>query len=761
MLVVKDRVTRDTLETINISAGTDFMYDSYELKTEPLVTTSDRHGEVCWFERSTFLGTVFGIRKDENGYSTLSTTTATSKDYEFVTAKEGHQAMYAYFDVAEQRIYSVIIEIRSDGLIDRLVSQKDINYYGYPNPYSARVVDARYTTDTTETVYLLKSVNGPDVETIIVHPTKPAVSVWGEARFTETSLDVEPEDLKLAVLFYDPSGLAELGIYDIEGNMLTRESRLRAMHLFGTTSGGSVRVNYHNKAGTYMLQDNENTVLLFNNYSVPWAAIAPRPLALNQYIQKGEENIIDLPFIVEEIGDIDIPTEEDGRIELDIAAYNVQGDTNKINVQDMHLPPLMSIFHVELVEGEPMREMKVVAINMNYDGVVSMRLSGILIPVFVPVIIPEPTIGSSISCVISGSEYKVSVEVTNNHSRAVDLRVSIGGNYQTKTTQPYATNTFERTYTFSNRPSGSIQVTAQAIGMTTSSTRLVLLSRMSEAEITGLGPNVDPVPPNEDIDTYVCSIGPYYVDTSSGQLVNGELTYNVYECEPYIEQEPLDDSIVIDKELNITCPAVPSLQTPTIAAFATCVTSGYANDPNYQYRIDVTNNDTKQVRIYVTIAGVQQSALVNAGATRTFTRDSSTPWSSVIVSAYASLAGYPNSSTTTLSRPAICEPAPPEPTIKTAQPTINSATCYDDSSSSTKELHIEIKNNDAQQVTIYRGSSSSVLGTIPGGSTRTLYYDINNNLPGQWSASITAQASGKSRSSIETKSGNLPYCIAM
>lgn len=665
VLVVKNRVTRSTLETFNISASTDFMWDFTGLKPEPLVTTSDRHGEVCWFEKSTFLGTVFGIRKDENGYSTLSTTTATSKDYEFVTAKEGHQALYAYFDVAIQRIYYIIIKVRTDGEIISQVAQMNINYMGWPAPYSARVVDAIYDIDSVgpdDGVFLLKSVNGPDVETIIVRPNKSGVSVWGEARFTETSLDVEPEDLKLVVLFYDPSGLAELGIYDIDGNMLTEESKLRAMHLFGTTSGSSVMVNYHNKAATYMLQDNERTVLLFNNHSVPWAAIAPGPLKLSQPIQKGDENIIDLPFIVEGIGDIDIPTEEDGRIELDIASYNVQDSAYKLNVQDMHLPPLMSTFHVELVEGEPTRKMKVVAINMNYDGVVSMRLSGILVPVFVPVIIPPPTIGSSISCVISGSEYKVSVEVTNNHSRAVGLRVSIGGNYQIKTTQPNATSTFERTYTFLNRPSGSIQVTAQAIGMSTSSRRLALLGRMSEADITSLGPNVDPVPPNVDINTYVCTLNRYYVDASSEQVVNGIITYNVYECLSYTVPEPLDDSIVIDKELNITCPAVPSLQTPTIAATASCVTSGNTNNASYQYRIVVINNDTKQVNLSVTIGGNLTVRSVNAGAASTFTRTSSTPWSSMTVSAFASLDGYPNSAVTTASRPVTCPTPDPAPT---------------------------------------------------------------------------------------------------
>ena len=35
------------------------------------------------------------------------------------------------------------------------------------------------------------------------------------------------------------------------------------------------------------------------------------------------------------------------------------------------------------------------------------------------------------------------------------------------------------------------------------------------------------------------------------------------------------------------------------------------------------------------------------------------------------------------------------------------------------------------------------------------------DLPGAWSASITAQASGTSRSNLETKSGNIIHCVVV
>lgn len=98
----------------------------------------------------------------------------------------------------------------------------------------------------------------------------------------------------------------------------------------------------------------------------------------------------------------------------------------------------------------------------------------------------------------------------------------------------------------------------------------------------------------------------------------------------------------------------------------------------------------------------------------------------------------------------------PAPT-KTEQPTINSASCYHIFYNNTTELHISITNNDAREVTIYRGNTSNVVGIIPGGSTRTLFYGLYD-LPGEWSASITAQASGTSRSNLVTKSGNLVLC---
>ena len=315
---------------------------------------------------------------------------------------------------------------------------------------------------------------------------------------------------------------------------------------------------------------------------MPWAAVTPGPLALRQSIQKGDENIVDLPFIVGEIGDIDIPAEEEGRIELDIASYNVRGDTNKISVQDMRLPPLMSTFHVELVKGEPTRRMKVVGIYMKYDGVVSMRLSGILVP------------------------------------------------------------------------------------------------------------------------------------------------------------------------------AKPALASPSIAPIAYCDTSGTPQAPSYQFRISVTNNNPYRVRLNVTIAGVLISREVDAWASSIFTRSSSTPWTTVTVSAYASKEGYLSSDLVSESRSVTCA-LPTEPPI-TKRPTINSAYCHHILDTDTTELSLSITNNDVQEVTIYRGNTSVVLGTIPGGSTRMLTYGAYD-LPGSWSASITAQASGKSRSALETKDGVITFCL--
>ena len=61
---------------------------------------------------------------------------------------------------------------------------------------------------------------------------------------------------------------------------------------------------------------------------------------------------------------------------------------------------------------------------------------------------------------------------------------------------------------------------------------------------------------------------------------------------------------------------------------------------------------------------------------------------------------------------------------KTEQPTINSATCYHIFYNNTTELYISITNNDAREVTIYRGNTSNVVGIIPGGSTRTLLWSL-------------------------------------
>src|SRR5690554_12188 len=103
------------------------------------------------------------------------------------------------------------------------------------------------------------------------------------------------------------------------------------------------------------------------------------------------------------------------------------------------------------------------------------------------------------------------------------------------------------------------------------------------------------------------------------------------------------------------------LLTPNIGATASCLTYGTVSNPTYTFGIAVTNTESVQVRMYVSIDGVWQNRLMNGNTTYIFTRSKSSPWGVETVQAYATATGYEDSETRTVTRSVSCPVPDPDP----------------------------------------------------------------------------------------------------
>src|SRR5690554_1252429 len=80
----------------------------------------------------------------------------------------------------------------------------------------------------------------------------------------------------------------------------------------------------------------------------------------------------------------------------------------------------------------------------------------------------------------------------------------------------------------------------------------------------------------------------------------------------------LTSMVVVDAgETELTSQLRP-LSTPLIGSSASCITTGYESNPTYTFIIQITNTADVQVRMHVSIDGVWQNRLMNAGASYTF-----------------------------------------------------------------------------------------------------------------------------------------------
>lgn len=137
----------------------------------------------------------------------------------------------------------------------------------------------------------------------------------------------------------------------------------------------------------YRLEGNREDTqpVLFTSY-VPWLHFEVGNTRIKYRLKRDVDNEVYLPFIVSDLNDISLPLEEEGRMTLDIAGFSYVTPlpsllSKETTVQDLSFPPLMSYVDVYLQEGLPSPlKMKVTGIQLWYNGVVSLRLTGILVP---------------------------------------------------------------------------------------------------------------------------------------------------------------------------------------------------------------------------------------------------------------------------------------------------------------------------------------------------------------------------------------------
>nr|DAH56646.1 MAG TPA: hypothetical protein [Caudoviricetes sp.] len=122
--------------------------------------------------------------------------------------------------------------------------------------------------------------------------------------------------------------------------------------------------------------------------TVPFMQMKAGRALEGQKIADGAVNQLSLPFKIGMITQTDIvDVDEDlGRIEIEVASFYVRDNTTdlweKVDVQDLNVPAIGAYVRVWLDEESEHITMKVLSYNLNYNGVVKLTLTGMIVPDF-------------------------------------------------------------------------------------------------------------------------------------------------------------------------------------------------------------------------------------------------------------------------------------------------------------------------------------------------------------------------------------------
>lgn len=123
-------------------------------------------------------------------------------------------------------------------------------------------------------------------------------------------------------------------------------------------------------------------VIIMLNEVIPWSQRKVSNLDNTYRLSQGVENILDVPFIISDTIISGVDTRERGRVTLDIASFGYSSSlsgTGTAIVQDLDMPALMSYVRFLTKSDGVERWMIVTGIDIEYRGVVRMRLHGIII----------------------------------------------------------------------------------------------------------------------------------------------------------------------------------------------------------------------------------------------------------------------------------------------------------------------------------------------------------------------------------------------
>lgn len=267
------------------------------------------------------------------------------------------------------------------------------------------------TRGETDIVVLVKSTKPSVIDTQIInlmgHPAPYPPVLHGEVQFVDSGIDAPLKDMLLLRLndYIHVEGGGEVikyhpAVMNMEGESILELSTSKLAKRFGALSG-ELYLNRYRKGAMYRSEypvfvkktsETDSVIHLLADYAMidnelPWIKVVPGDLSVSTHLRDGEENILSLPYLTKDIEGIDLKKPDRGRIVLDIARFTTVVEKPEPtphvlktrDVQTLELPPLMADVSVQLSKGGEMRKMKIVGIDIQYTGFVTMRWHGILL----------------------------------------------------------------------------------------------------------------------------------------------------------------------------------------------------------------------------------------------------------------------------------------------------------------------------------------------------------------------------------------------
>ncbi len=303
-----------------------------------------------------------------------------SGNWNLIDVQKGN-AYYFRWDNIEERMYIVVINTREV----RHIFEKQLDMFYIGTPSNVRVVGIKAKPNVPEVTILVRSNYGPDIVTWIVNMIDNSYPIFteGETRFMGDPAKDELHELRIVTVQHQPEPPMPTAVYSLNGTIITETTDTLFSERFKLKYATQISeaMLYRNKA--ILITDvNENRNIYVVRNSVPWSCLKKHEETILINLQEGENNVVRLPYLTTRLGTYDIPKEETGRIEMEIATFQEHyagWGSMEATIQNLHIPALMSIVNVTTSEGALPRRMRITGIDIGYRGIITMILTGILI----------------------------------------------------------------------------------------------------------------------------------------------------------------------------------------------------------------------------------------------------------------------------------------------------------------------------------------------------------------------------------------------